>query len=512
MERIKRILLITIFLILLMFLQTTISNAAEISSRLFEINEEEKTISKIPMNATVEEVKAYIASEEEIKIFSKEGYEVGNSHEIRTGMILKAGEEEYSLVITGDTSGDGKRTVVDIAQVKMHLVDIKLLEGIYLKAADINYDNVVNVVDLSRLKLIVLGLLDIDSKLEVPIPEGYVASEVEGENKIEDGLVIYEGTEAVTEENHETALITRNQYVWIPVGDINDMVMCSSNTVYSVCNLVYDEVADTLTCQTHPKTATNLVGRLYSGTSASTTDDDGNIIQSYTMDFTKRDQIYNTSSGYHEPAVVAGPDGTSYDGNSSNLEIAGMPAGSTAQQFLTQLQSDFTVMAKSVAKNGGFYISRYEVGANGDSKKNQQVLTAAISNGTNYLGANKWYGLYNTLRENNRPMIWGCQYDQVIKFLKENGEDPENGHSDRNLTIDHALSGQNELDKMKNIYDLEGNHAEWTAEADSTDTRAYRGSNYSYAYDGYFCPASYRYSNYPTFSSVVKSSRSTLYL
>ena len=154
MERIKRILLITIFLILLMFLQTTISNAAEISSRQFEIDEEAKTISKIPMNATVEEVKAYIASEEEIKIFSKEGYEVGNSHEIRTGMVLRAGEEEYSLSITGDTSGDGKRTVVDIAQVKMHLVDIKLLEGIYLKAADINYDNVVNVVDLSRLKLV----------------------------------------------------------------------------------------------------------------------------------------------------------------------------------------------------------------------------------------------------------------------------------------------------------------------------------------------------------------------
>ena len=171
MERIKRILLITIFLILLMFLQTTISNAAEISSRQFEIDEEAKTISKIPMNATVEEVKAYIASEEEIKIFSKEGYEVGNSHEIRTGMVLRAGEEEYSLSITGDTSGDGKRTVVDIAQVKMHLVDIRLLEGIYLKAADINYDNVVNVVDLSRLKLVVLELLDIDSNLKVEFSE-----------------------------------------------------------------------------------------------------------------------------------------------------------------------------------------------------------------------------------------------------------------------------------------------------------------------------------------------------
>ena len=254
---------------------------------------------------------------------------------------------------------------------------------------------------------------------------------------------------------------------------------------WSVCDLLYNEEANTLTCQTHPLTATELVGRLYISSQT------GSNPYSYTMDFNKRDQTYNESS-YHEPNIVSS--------DSSN--------GLT----LSQLKSDFTVMAKSVAKNGGFYISRYEVGANGDSKKNQQVLTAAISNGTNYLGANKWYGLYNTLRENNRPMIWGCQYDQVIKFLKENGEDPENGHSDRNLTIAHALSGQNELDKMKNIYDLEGNHAEWTAEANSHNNRAPRGSSYNNAYLGYFYPAGARYNNYPPFSYSSSSSRSTLYL
>lgn len=55
-------------------------------------------------------------------------------------------------------------------------------------------------------------------------------------------------------------------------------------------------------------------------------------------------------------------------------------------------------MAKSVAKYGGFYIARYEAGENGASKKNQDVLTASIYSGTNYLAGNTWYGLYNTLR------------------------------------------------------------------------------------------------------------------
>ena len=338
---------------------------------------------------------------------------------------------------------------------------------------------------------------------DVPIPSGYTASQISTEDSEEEGLVIYEIPEGATVnwtdnedgdgKNQSTITLpgetevknlqeTVNQYVWIPV-DIDDMVMCKSNSGTSVCDLLYNEEANTLTCQTHPLTATELVGRLY--TSSRT----GSNPYSYIMDFTKRDQTYNESS-YHEPNIVSS--------DSSN--------GLT----LSQLKSDFTVMAKSVAKNGGFYISRYEVGANGDSKKNQQVLTAASSDGSNYLGANKWYGLYNTLRENNRPMIWGCQYDQVIKFI---GEPAQVGHSDRNLTTDHALSGQNELDCMKNIYDLEGNHYEWTAEANSTDRRANRGSFSNGASIGFFNPASYR-DNYfsPTSSNVTVSSRSTLYL
>ena len=213
------------------------------------------------------------------------------------------------------------------------------------------------------------------------------------------------------------------------------------------------------------------------------------------MDFKKRDQTYTAGSGYHEPNTVSS--------DASN--------GLT----LSQLKSDFTAMAKSVAKNGGFYISRYEVGEGGSSKKGQPVLTAAATGGgsgaTAYWGANMWYGLYNTIKNSgaNKQMIWGCQYDQVIKFIREQAQV---GHSDRKLTKAHALSGQNELDCMNNIYDLEGNHWEWTAEALSARNRASRGSYYSFAGAGSFYPASYRSNNPPTNSNISHSSRSTLYL
>ena len=361
---------------------------------------------------------------------------------------------------------------------------------------------------------------------DVPIPSEYTASQISTEDSESEGLVIYEIPEGATVnwtdnedgdgKNQSTITLpgetevknlqeTVNQYVWIPV-DINDMVMCRSNSGTSVCDLLYDEEENTLTCQTHQNTASDLVGRLY--TSSRT----GSNPFSYIMDFAKRDQTYNTDD-YLEPAVVTGS-GSSYDGSSSNLEDAGMPEGSTAQQFLTQLQSDFTAMAKSVAKNGGFYISRYEVGEGGSSKKSQKVLIAYDLDGSNYLGATNWYGLYNTIRDinSNKQMIWGCQYDQVIKFLKENGEDPETAHTDRNLTKSRALSGQNELDCMKNIYDLEGNHREWTAEAYSAGNRVSRGASFYNSDNGFVYPASYRFYGSTDSTDLNSSSRATLYL
>ena len=350
------------------------------------------------------------------------------------------------------------------------------------------------------------------------IPEGYVASQIPGETTVAEGQVIYEipdgasvnweeGT--ITINNNTTNLQeTVNQYVWIPINDINDMVMCSSNTGESVCNLVYNEITNTLSCTNpdHSDTATELVGRLYVGSNES----EDSSIYSYTMDFNKKDQTYDSSS-YREPAIITG-NGTEYDGVNSNLETAGMATGSTSEQFLAQLESDFTTMVTSVAKNGGFYISRYEVGTNGESKKGQIILTNSSSNGADYLGANMWYGLYNATRnlENHRQMIWGCLYDQLIKFI---GDEAQIGHNNRSLTTNPTLSGQNELDKMKNVYDLEGNFREWTLEANSSSERAYRGSVYNSTNANKFYSASCRIFNLPTIgNSSYYSTRTVLYI
>ena len=71
----------------------------------------------------------------------------------------------------------------------------------------------------------------------------------------------------------------------------------------------------------------------------------------------------------------------------------------------------------------------------------------------------------------------------------------------------YKLSGNNPADKVQNIYDLESNYCEWTAEAYGTGARINRGSIYSHNHS-----ASNRGWNPPTIRINDSSSRATLYL
>ena len=331
-----------------------------------------------------------------------------------------------------------------------------------------------------------------DATQKAPIPKGFTVSSVSTENSITNGLVIYEGTEAITDQNHETAMTTRNQYVWIPVGDINDMVMCKSRTDESECDIGF--VDGVLKCKnsSHSATATQLCGRIYNENIDwdNPTITDGKNIYSGAMAATKAGQAWDTLN-CHEPDLV-----TDYDEDTENAR--------------NQIEGDFYSMAESVATYGGFYIARYEAQANAESKKSQAVITAATND-------QMWYGLYDTLRRQVKSngtttlvgqMIWGSQYDQVIKFI---GSPAQTGHDYQGTTP--ANSGANSSDKLKNIYDLEGNMLEWTANACDAAFRVVRGNScLSVAYGGGFSPASGMSVGSPDYAGEGLSSRQSLYV
>ena len=141
----------------------------------------------------------------------------------------------------------------------------------------------------------------------VPIPSGFTVSEIEGENTISGGLVIYQVENTATtgnfwiepDDNDENLLkcqTTYNQFVWIPVDDINQMVMCKENTGDSVCNLILQSDGS-LKCMTHHANdnSTELCGRLYgvdtptvpAGTSA-----EKPYVSEIKMNFNKREQTW----------------------------------------------------------------------------------------------------------------------------------------------------------------------------------------------------------------------------
>ena len=271
---------------------------------------------------------------------------------------------------------------------------------------------------------------------EAIIPEGFRISETLNEQKIDTGLVVI-GPD-------------KSEFVWVPVNDINDMTQCSNADGTCDIELQLDE---TLKCKTH--NSSNIVGKLYAITTGENFLDNPNV-------------TYIQNSGLREPDIVV-----TYDNNQ------------TYNQGLLNLQSlqkEYNDMALSVAKNGGFYISRYEMclsdatqnsaGDGGTACSKKGVIPTSAGNSA----TSTWYGLYEkaktyTIEENSviSSMIWGSQYDAMLNWVKSGTDatkvttvDIGGNYSGTVTTTGNNLYSN---DSLNNIRDLGGNLFEWTLEA-----------------------------------------------
>ena len=277
----------------------------------------------------------------------------------------------------------------------------------------------------------------------IPIPQGY--NYIKGD-KI-GGAVI---TDAASGKEKEG-----NEFVWVPVDTLSDMAVPTSGT--------------------DANENTNYRGVLYDWVADAT----GNTAYDWSAD----------SRNYREPANLD----SSYDSTSKNSSWTS-----------TLYQEEYNKMIKSVSQYGGFYVGRYEMSLNSETKNAESKYGATSANASD-TDTNRWYGLYNKAKtyapEKNSDntenasqkvvssMIWGSQYDAMLKWMKGNKinvtssspTDLSIGNTSRNTTrvTGGANNGQTvSKDKLSNIYDLLGNSYEWTQEANDTNSRVYRGGYY----------------------------------
>ena len=317
------------------------------------------------------------------------------------------------------------------------------------------------------------------------IPKGFTVSGIEGENKIENGLVIYQ-TNGETVEDWEEAKTKYSQWVWVPVDDVEAMFS-------------EDEDGISLTGSTgiktnyYSKTAT-LGGRTLTRTTPGNT------------------------NGYREPDLVLGT-GSQYD--YANYTTAGFLS---LKDMAENLSYDYQEMINSVKKYGGFYVGRYELSGS--------VASPTLKPGQAVLTNTNWYNLYKASKEFGKSneaietrMVWGSQWDAICRFISTKGDkvniadsktygNYSNSTSPANVTGfgSKQNTGYSEKWKTNNIYDLAGNCWEWTQEiGNSSGDRADRGgSNYD---NGYTSNVSDLHCDgNPDTSYTNKTTRPTLYI
>ena len=267
------------------------------------------------------------------------------------------------------------------------------------------------------------------------IPAGFTVSATE--SSIENGLVVTDGT------------TNQNEWVWIPVSSSDLAKMYTEDT--TGWNMLGTSVKTLLRTRELIKVS----------------DSEDNRLGTRTLNRTNPG--LTADPFYREPDVLS-----SYDINPTYLDQAGFK---NIEDMATKLKNDYKDMIDSVRENGGFYIGRYELGK--DSSNNPQVKAGTVMYSTN------WYNLYSACKSFSSGkvearMIWGCQWDQVCRFISTLGDnkvrslDDSTSYGSYSGPSDYKTGTRNKC-ITNNIYDLAGNYWEWTQEAYSTYYRVYRG-------------------------------------
>ena len=132
-------------------------DSEKLTSDRYTINGTE--ITNVSENTTVGQFRDNVISNQGFVLISEDGSQLNEDSLITTDTIVKLDDgTEYSIIILGDVDCDGKITINDLALMKLHLIEIKTLEGNRLKAANIDGYTDFSINDIAKMKITLLDL------------------------------------------------------------------------------------------------------------------------------------------------------------------------------------------------------------------------------------------------------------------------------------------------------------------------------------------------------------------
>ena len=206
----------------------------------------------------------------------------------------------------------------------------------------------------------------------------------------------------------------------------------------------------------------------------------------------------------------------------SDADTANGINADVSKEIVAQIKAEKT----SVAKYGGYYIGRYEVGKNGDTAvvKYNQTPYASITWSTAY-------GLAKKIITNSEATSYLCSsyaWDTAVNFIQNNSTAKNyatsiegfNGNwnpqavKDPSGNVIKPAGTSQQLNtglttQFCNIFDMGGNEAEFTTELNpgTSETVVLRGGNYGNSF-----PAGSRWDNGSGTASIFYGFRATLFL
>lgn len=120
-------------------------------------------ITGVEPETRVDTFKKYLqVSSGEILIVDNSGKQIYGNVGTGSKVQIKEGDQiikTYPIVVYGDTNGDGKVSIIDLALIQQHILRVNSLSGIYLEAADTNRGkDGVSILDLAFVQRHILNV------------------------------------------------------------------------------------------------------------------------------------------------------------------------------------------------------------------------------------------------------------------------------------------------------------------------------------------------------------------